>query len=56
MEKVKFKDTPDGMNNCLRIINGIATTITPKECCAYINSRGVKCYGRDEQGYIVYSK
>jgi hypothetical protein len=30
--------------------------ITPKECYAYINLLGVKCYGSDDEGFVIYAK
>ncbi len=30
--------------------------ITQIECYEFINSLGVKCYGENKEGYIVYGK
>lgn len=59
MTSIKFKEAEngnEGIHDCWKITGNIAEPISQAECNAFINARGVKCYGKDAQGYIVYGK
>lgn len=59
MRKVKFRKAErwtEGIYDCWDITDKIARAITQADCLIFINTSGVKCYGKDDQGYIVYGK
>ena len=53
MTKVMFNEQT---SEYYGVIEGVKTPITQAECYRYINSLGVKCYGSDENGYVIYAK
>ena len=58
MEKIKFRvaEKTGDICDCWKITDKVVEPISKEECCAFINSRGVKCFGSDYEGYIVYGK
>lgn len=59
MKKVMFREAErftEGIYDCFEVTDEGSIPISQAECYRFINSLGVKCYGRNEQGYVVYGK
>jgi len=59
MKKVMFREAEkwtEGIYDCFEIVGGSLRPISQAECVRFINSLGVKCYGSNEEGYIIYGK
>ena len=59
MEKVMFREAErytEGIYDCFSIEENGVRSISQAECYSFINSLGVKCYGKDDKGYIIYGK
>lgn len=59
MKKVMFREAEkytEGIHDCFEITADGSRPISQAECRSFINSLGVKCLGRNEQGYIIYGK
>lgn len=59
MKKVIFRAPErwtEGIYDCYEITGDGARPITAAECRKFINSLGVKCYGSNNKGYVVYGK
>lgn len=57
MKKVIFREAErftGGIYDCFEVTGNGKKPISQSECFKFINSLGVKCYGSDENGYVVY--
>lgn len=59
MKKVIFREAErwtEDIYDCFEVTKDGKRPISQAECYGFINSLGVKCYGSNEEGYVVYGK
>lgn len=59
MKQVIFREAErftQDVYDCFEVADDGKRPIPQAECLTFINSLGVKCLGKDENGYVVYGK